>query len=290
METRWLYRTSEDFHELRRAAKDVCVIPMGCVEKHGLHDPVGLDILKISHLAYEASKLETVCVFPDFTFGDVPGICTPAGTITLPLETEMLLLEQLCEQIARNGYRKILIVDGHGGNRAWLSAFMRNLKNKRRDFVLAVTRTPKGAPRSLAEVLLEKGSGSIPELTPEDEALMLRLYEEKVVDGHAGMSETAYMMGICPESVHLDKLGIESGLSTHVADYFMENGMSILNDGWDYNYPNSYHGADPVGCNERIGRAAVRLGVEALAKRYKLFKEDENLWRWLQHDQNGANV
>lgn len=290
METRWLYRTSGDFHELREEARDVCVIPMGCVEKHGLHDPLGLDILKVGHIAYEASKLETVCVFPDFTFGDVPGLYTPPGTITLPLETEMLLLEQLCDEIARNGYRKILILDGHGGNRPWLSAFLRNVKNKRRDFVLAVTRTPKGAPRSLAEILLEKGSGSIPELTPEDEEVVLKCFAEKRPGGHACMSETAYMMGICPESVHLDRLGIESGLNTHAADHFKANDIIIVNEGWDYNFPNSYASADPVECNERIGRAAVRIAAEVLAKRYKFYKDDETLWNWHLKEQQPPNA
>ena len=290
METRWLYRTSGDFNELREAAEGLCVIPMGCVEKHGLHDPLGLDILKISHLAYEASKLETVCVFPDFIFGDVPGLTPPPGTVTLPLETQMLLLEQLCEQIARNGFHKILIVDGHGGNKAWLAAFLRNIKNKRCSYVLAVTRTPVGAPDSLAEILLKKGPGSVPELTPEDEAIVLKYYHEKPEDGHAGWRETSYMMGICPESVHLDRLGIESGLTTHVADHFKKNGISIMNDGWDYNHPNAYHGADPVDCNERIGRATVRVGAEVLAQRFKFFKEDKTLWEWHLKEQGEQKI
>ena len=285
METRWLYRTAGDFNELREAAKGVCVLPMGCIEKHGLHDPLGLDILKMSHLVWEASKLETVCVFPDFTFGDVPGLYPPPGTVTLPLETQMLLLEQLCDQIARNGFQKILIADGHGGNRAWLSAFLRNIKNKHHNFALAVTRTPLGAPDSLAEILLKNGAGSIPELTPEDEAIVLKYHAEKPEDGHAGWRETAYMMGICPESVHLDALGKESGLNAHVADHFKANGISIMNDGWDYNHPYSYSGADPVECNERIGRAAVRVGAEVLAKRFKFFKEDETLLNWLRQEQ-----
>ena len=289
METRWLYRTAEDFHELRKASNDTCVIPMGCVEKHGLHDPLGLDILKISRIAYEASLLETVCVFPDFIFGDVPENFPkmPAGSITLPVETEMLLLEQLCEQIARHGYRKILVVNGHGGNNPWLGTFLRKLANKKRNFVLAYTNTPPGAPHKLAEILLENGRGSIPELTKEDEDLMLKYHEEGMETGHACMSETAYMMAVAPESVHLDRLGIESGLSTHVADYFKEAGISIRDGGWGYNFPNAFHGHDPVGCNERIGKAALRIGSEILAQRYKVFKEDENLWNWLQEDQKG---
>ena len=101
IETRWLYVTSEEFPSLVEASKGVCVIPLGCVEKHGLHLPLGADILQASYVAKMASELETVCVFPDFTFGDVacnapvkPNGFMPAGSITLSVETEMLLLEE----------------------------------------------------------------------------------------------------------------------------------------------------------------------------------------------------
>ena len=110
METRWLYTNSMDFPKLREASNRTCVIPMGCVEKHGLHLPLGQDIMQSSHISYLASQLETVTVFPDFIFGDVCGRVpyNPVGDITLPLETLVLLLEQLCEQISLNGYDKIL--------------------------------------------------------------------------------------------------------------------------------------------------------------------------------------
>ena len=140
METRWLYTTSENFPSLVEASKGVCIIPMGCVEKHGLHLPLGQDIIQVSHLAYMASQLETACVFPDFTFGDVPENCPnmPAGSITLPMDMEMALLETLCQQISRNGFKKILIYNGHGGNGSILTAFLRKLENKYHDFVVGV--------------------------------------------------------------------------------------------------------------------------------------------------------
>ena len=97
METRWLYVTSEELEQLRDQVGGVCVIPMGAIEKHGLHLPLGTDIIQASYFAYAASQIEPVCVFADFPFGDLS--CgrpsSPCGTISLPMETEMLLLEQL---------------------------------------------------------------------------------------------------------------------------------------------------------------------------------------------------
>ena len=138
METRWLYTTSENFHKLRVAAKDTCVIPMGCIQKNELGIPVGESVLLANEIALLASQQETVCVFPEFAFGDVPLGPNEAypGSIVLPVETEMLLLEQLCYQIARNGFKKIGILNCHSDNQVWLSAFLKKIENKPHDFVV----------------------------------------------------------------------------------------------------------------------------------------------------------
>ncbi|MBQ8358094.1 MAG: creatininase family protein [Clostridia bacterium] len=288
METRWLHTTSESFPALVEASAKTCVIPMGCVEKHGLHLPLGTDIIHSSHIAYEASKLETVCIFPDFVFGDVPGgPAMPAGSISVPVEMEMALLEQLCDQIARNGFEKIIIYNGHGGNKPWLSTFLRNLMNKKRDYVCMVADIKLQAPHKMAEYLEANGTGSIPELSPEDERLLLDYHEMGMKIGHGGMGETSYLMAIAPDSVKMDRLGIVSGLSTGEADYLKDAGIQIMNGGWDVNFPNALSGHDPIGCNERIGRAAVRMEAERLANAIKVVKEDKNLLRWHANFQKG---
>ena len=217
METRWMYVTSEEFVNLREISCDTCLIPIGCVEKHGLHLPLGTDILEASNIAWKASQLETVCVFPDFIFGDVPGNWnSPPGTITLPMQTQLLLLEQLCEQIARNGFKKIIIYNCHGGNRIGLSAFMRDVENRPHDYVPMVIHGQDSLVKRLGEKLTEEGSGSIPELTVEDEELILGYYQGDFWEGgHAHFGETAFIFGTAPESVKMDRLGIVSGQSLH---------------------------------------------------------------------------
>ena len=89
-----------------------------------------------------------------------------------------------------------------------------------------------------------------------------------------------------------DKMWIEETMQKHYlwydqmpvtekeADYFKEAGIEIMSGGWDFNYPNALSGHDPFGCNERIGKAALRFEAERLANAIKVLKEDENLWRW----------
>ncbi|MBQ9545530.1 MAG: creatininase family protein [Clostridia bacterium] len=275
METRWLHITSENFHKIREASEGVCVIPMGCIEKHGLHLPLGTDILEASGVAYAASQIEPFCVFPDFTFGDV-GTNAPTrndGILTLTVETEMLLLEELCEQISKNGFKKILIMNGHGGNNPWLSTFLRRLGNRKRDYVVSTFMLELPALKKMGQFLMDNGPGSIPELTPEDEKYLIGCTVNKMRGGHACLGETAYIMALYPEDVHLERLGIESGENTHVADKFTEVGISVP-AGWDFNYPNAYTGDDPVGCTETIGKAQLRIEAERFARAVKVYKED----------------
>ena len=293
METRWLYVTSEELPKLCDAAKGVCVIPMGAVEKHGLHLPLGTDILQSSYLTYEASQVEPVCVFPDFPFGDLscghPG--TPCGTISLPMETEFLLLEQLCDQIGRYGFHKILIINGHGGNNAWLTAFLEQLGNKKKNYVVGVSNSAMVySYRKMEELLTKHGSESVPELTPEDEQIMLRYYRDKIPTGHGCFTETARIMAIAPDSVKLHRLGIESGKCRHKTDYFKEAGIEIRDDGWFEDYPCSYASeADPVDCTENISKALIRIATERIANAFKVFKEDENLLKWHNERQKDWN-
>lgn len=283
METRWLYNTSETLKTLCEESKGVCVIPMGCVEKHGLHLPLGQDIIQASHLAYMASQLETVCVFPDFIFGDVPGkvpYSIDYGSVPVPLQMQMELLEHLCRQISDHGFKKIIVYNAHGGNSFWLPAFTRNLPNKDFDFVFATLFTQLNAPHIMAEMLERDGSGSIPEITKEDEELLIKYHKENMLIGHACMGETAFMMGIEPDAVHLDRLGIESGKTQKSSRKYSEVGLEIENYGWALAYPNTYCGDDPIGCNERIGKASLRIEAERMAKAFKVFKEDEDLLKW----------
>lgn len=295
METRWIYKTSYNFAELREESKNVCVIPMGCIEKHGLHMAVGCDIIMATNIAYEASQIETFCVFPDFTFGDLPtgapivakGGTMSEGNITIPISMQMDILEVLCDQISRNGYNKILVYNCHGGNTSWLNTFQRMLKGKKKDYVVGIVQVELQAPHNLAKYILSNGSGSIPELTQDDEELLIKYHKENMIIGHAGFGETAYLMDIAPHALDMDKLGIESGLPTGIGAKYRKAGIKLADGGWDLDFPNAYCGNDPIGCNARIGRAATRIEAERLANAAKVMKEDTYLLECLEQIQKG---
>ena len=283
MDTRWLYVTAEEFPALRSLAKETCIIPIGCVEKHGLHLPLGQDILAASHICWEASKTEPVCVFPDFTFGDISGGTNPDhGYIEMPLELRNEMLLHFCREISRCGFIKIILYNGHGGNTHWLRSFLRKVDQEPHDFVACLVNCDLSAPHAMAKRILEEGSAAFPELNDEDVALLLKYHEEKLQVGHACFGETAYMLAISPEHVHMDRLGIESGKSLGLTKKFADAGIFMRDGGWGIDYPNAFCGDHPFGCNERIGKAALQMEARRLAKAIKVMKDDEDLLRWNQ--------
>lgn len=286
METRWMYVTSKELETLREESKGVCVIPMGCVEKHGAHLPLGTDVIQAVGIANAASQMETFTVFPEFAFGDFPinSPNRPTGSVTLRLETEIALLEELLEQISRNGYKKILVYNYHGGNISWLEAFLRKMGNKKHDFVFGYVYCRSPLPHKLAEYLLENGRGSIPELTKEDEDYILDAHERKVAGGHGCLSETANVLVLAPDSVHQDRACTEDGISRHYTEYLRKAGIHIAAGGWDVDYPNNFSGSEVEMANERMGKANVRFEAEYLANAVRVLKNDTN---WLEkwHEQ-----
>ena len=287
METRWMYVNSKDFPALREASNKTCVIPVGSIEKHGLHLPLGTDMLHPSALVYEASKLETVTVAPDFWFGDVPG-AQPEGSMTFDMAVVTDLMENLCDQIGAQGYNKILLVNGHGGNGTWLHSLQRRLENKKKPYAVLRGGASYPVPNEVAKALENGEREKFPELTDEDCEILLRWRREKLLTGHGCFSETAYLMAICPEKVHMEYLGIEDGHSTGRSVYLREAGIQLVDGGWEIDYPNFYAAEDPYECNERMAAVAMRLGTERLAKAFKLLKEDENILKW--HNERIAKI
>ena len=132
----WENLREEEFAEAIEASGKVCVVPMGCLEMHGQHLPVGTDAQTVRYIAEEASKIEPVCVFPPLYFGDVNGLTMWRGSIVFSVELLQQMLTELCSEIARNGFKKILILNGHGGNVALLKNFLRSTDHSKKDYTV----------------------------------------------------------------------------------------------------------------------------------------------------------
>jgi creatinine amidohydrolase len=106
--------------------KTIVVLPCGSMEQHGPHLPNGMDTqvaVKITDNFTEnlANKLDFL-VLPPISFGQSPEHMDFPGTITFSAETYIRMLKEVCGSIARHGFKKLYIINGHGGNISAISA------------------------------------------------------------------------------------------------------------------------------------------------------------------------
>jgi len=119
--------------ELRRFAERdaVVIVPIGSTEQHGPHLPVQVDALLVGEVARRAAEQAAarrpVLVLPTIWTGLAEHHMSFGGTITLAVATFTALLRDVCASLRRHGFRKILLLNGHGGNVAALTVIVGEL-------------------------------------------------------------------------------------------------------------------------------------------------------------------
>ena len=265
----WENLREEEFEEAIALSGGVCVLPVGCLEKHGQHLPVGTDVIHITEIAKLAANKEPFCIFPTMYFGEKTGAGEFRGTVIFSAELRVQILKETCREIARNGFKKILLYNGHGGNQDMLSSFARSTLYDKSDFM--VYTYSLGSDFATPKKLLNKNYNY---LTKEDKEVLKSYNEQKKRFGHACFIETGWVYGTRPEVVRLDKINDESGSSVHRFDEFSERKISSPFS-WMADYPNSYAGDAHEGMNERIARAMVEFSTDSLCEVVKFLKTEK---------------
>lgn len=101
--------------EARAAVDDRCVIPLGSTEQHA-YLSLATDTILASRVAEEAAAPLGVPVFPALPYGMVSTFLAYPGTVSLKLSTYLALVGDLLDSVYRSGFRRIVLVNGHGGN------------------------------------------------------------------------------------------------------------------------------------------------------------------------------
>jgi len=94
---------------------DRAVLPLGCTEQHA-YLSLSVDSILAERLAVEAADPLGVPVFPVLAYGVTPYFRAFPGTVTLRVETYMSLVRDILDVMAEQGFKRILVVNGHGGN------------------------------------------------------------------------------------------------------------------------------------------------------------------------------
>lgn len=150
----WECLTSPDIKEASKKYL-VAILPIGSIEIHGPHMPTGTDSITIREMARMASEKEPAVVLPTLYYAYVIENRHFPGTISLSARTLLSLLEEICEEVSRNGFKKILIVNGHGGNNYLLRVFLRESLLRRKDYIVYALIEPWSSFEDIAKEIFE---------------------------------------------------------------------------------------------------------------------------------------
>ncbi|MHB0877136.1 MAG: creatininase family protein [Anaerolineae bacterium] len=104
---------------------DAVIIPIGTTEAHGLHAPLGTDRFIAEAAALLAAEKADALVAPHFAYTWAGATASLAGTISLPVETVIPLVRQLCLAFIDQGFRRIAVVSGHAPDSQTLTLAVR---------------------------------------------------------------------------------------------------------------------------------------------------------------------
>lgn len=243
--------TAPDFVKAVEKAGGTCIIPFGILEKHGPHLPLGTDLLDSRQIALRAAKQEYALVFPEYYFGQIYEAKHQPGTIAYSPTLVWSLLQETCDELSRNGIKKILIVNGHGGNNNFLNYFCQAQLASRKDYAVMVFQPPRD---------------------PETETEIWQM-RKTTMEAHAGEGETSTIMAHRPDLAHPDRAGRQSG-----ADLARLKGMDGLYTAiwWYARFPNHYAG-DGAPASRELGEAMIQAQVAQLVKVLKQLKSDNRI-------------
>jgi len=101
--------------EARVAQDDRCVLPIGSVEQHA-YLSLSVDMILAEKVAVDAAEPLGVPVFPVVPYGLASSFAAFPGTMSFSLSTYICVIRDLLDSMHRSGFRRIVVVNGHGGN------------------------------------------------------------------------------------------------------------------------------------------------------------------------------
>lgn len=248
--SRWDELTASDWELALEKSNYTCILPIGILEKHGPQAPIGSDLIRVRELSARATKKEYAVVFPDYFYGQINEAKHQYGTFSLPSKLAMEMLEATCQEIGRNGFKRIIIVNGHGGNPQMIRYFIQNQLENKRDYAVYFF-DPK-TPKDIAE-----------------KAAKLRKSDPSF-DMHGGENETSILLHLRPDLVKLDRSSSESGANQNQLQLSEDLYTAIW---WYAFFPNHYAGQAEVSSAE-LGKLIVDSKIESLVNAIKAVKED----------------
>src|SRR4051794_19384493 len=166
----------------------LAVVPLGATEQHGPHLPTGTDFFHAEWVAREAAvraaDRTSLVVTPTLPFGSSEHHFPFGGTISLPTTVYYEAVTAIVESLHRDGFRKVFLVNGHGGNHELIQLVARDAALR-----LPIAVAASSWWNAAWDVMVAAGALEVGRLP-----------------GHAGGFETSLVMAMRPELVDADRL------------------------------------------------------------------------------------
>ena len=160
---------------------DLVIIPIGALEQHSSHLPIGTDFINGVELCKLIAQERDILVAPVLMAGQSPYHMAFAGSITLSAETIVKVHMETVESLIKHGFKRFVLMNSHGGNTA-VTTFLADQINQKTS---AIAVDYSVAIKPFLEAAEKK--------------------EAKALDRHAGTGETSNSMYLMPSLVQLEK-------------------------------------------------------------------------------------
>ena len=243
------YRYEEfTWPEIRQAVAEqrVCVLPVGTIEQHGPHLPLSTDVVtstEMSRRAVERIPTEAVLLPSVFYAFNEHHLDFP-GTIAVEGHTFVNYVTDIGKSLAHHGFRKILLVNGHGSNVPFLDVAARNITNHT-EAICAMIPWWKLVPKTLFQELRES--------------------EYPGGMAHGCELETSVLLHLRGDLVRMDKA--ERDLASQRSEFFywdLEAPSPVFFQEFFSRYSRTGTSGDPTKATEEKGRRFVDAVVERL--------------------------
>lgn len=213
--------------------EDRLILPIGATEQHGRQLGLGCDFLIAERVAEDTGAQTGVAVAPTLPYGMSLHHMQFAGTLSLKPATLALVLEDVLRTAYAHGFRRVLIVNGHGGNTAALDS-------------------------TLAVVANELAGLRVKNFEWWKEPSILKIADEMAGTQrgtHSSSAETAFMMVARPNAVYMER--------APKRDAPVEPSREFLNaQAFAAHYPDGVMGLDPAPATLALGNRLLEKSVE----------------------------
>jgi creatinine amidohydrolase len=245
MEYYWIRCTEAELAGLHKATRGVALLPVSSIESHGPHLPLGSDPLCLDHVVRRVLEREKAAVLPNLPYTFVAEARMLPGAVHIRSEVLMDFAECVLDEVSRNGFKKIVILHGHGGNIFLGDALLRRVLEREKDYAVY----------------------SIPVFAGRWEGIKALLETDDY--GHACEMETSLNMVACPELVNLKVLGTK----TFPSRPGPEVASAACSTNWCIRHPEMAVGVPQKATAEK-GEKIAQLWADGIVETLRKIKKD----------------